>query len=215
MTAKKKTGETVKIKEANIQRVTAKIRGIAPYVQNRMTAKAIANMREDMEDPAGKKRRARERKEEARDFEQECEQSTRVSTEGWYGIPSNGLGQALVDAVRLVEGLTMTNTKMALTVIPDGFDARDGMPLTKITKGKPIMSVMLVDQNGRANLRSRPMWLPGWVATVTIEFDGDPLTKKDVANLLARVGAQIGIGSGRPFSKQSCGLGWGRFELVK
>jgi len=34
-----------------------------------------------------------------------------------------------------------------------------------------------------------------------------------VTNLLSRVGMQVGIGEGRPFSKNSAGMGWGTFEL--
>jgi len=32
--------------------------------------------------------------------------------------------------------------------------------------------------------------------------------------LLARVGMQVGIGEGRPDSKNSAGMGWGLFEVV-
>jgi hypothetical protein len=40
------------------------------------------------------------------------------------------------------------------------------------------------------------------------------LTEADIANLIARVGLQVGIGEGRPDSKQSAGLGFGLFEIV-
>lgn len=35
----------------------------------------------------------------------------------------------------------------------------------------------------------------------------------DVANLMNRVGAQVGIGEGRPDSKNSAGMGWGLFSI--
>jgi len=36
----------------------------------------------------------------------------------------------------------------------------------------------------------------------------------DIANLVLRAGIQVGIGEGRPFSKNSCGMGWGTFEIT-
>jgi len=39
-------------------------------------------------------------------------------------------------------------------------------------------------------------------------------TSSDVVNLFNRVGAQVGIGEGRPDSKASAGLGFGLFEIV-
>jgi len=76
------------------------------------------------------------------------------------------------------------------------------------------VSVLPVTQGQSTNLRARPIWEAGWEAKVTIEFDYKVLSANSVVNLLAQVGRRIGIGSGRPFSKQSCGLGWGRFEVI-
>jgi hypothetical protein len=53
-----------------------------------------------------------------------------------------------------------------------------------------------------------------WSATLRIRYDAGMLTDSDVVNLLARVGLQVGIGEGRPDSKQSAGLGFGLFELI-
>jgi hypothetical protein len=40
------------------------------------------------------------------------------------------------------------------------------------------------------------------------------LSDTDVVNLISRVGLQVGIGEGRPDSKQSAGLGYGLFEIL-
>ena len=53
-----------------------------------------------------------------------------------------------------------------------------------------------------------------WKCKLRIRFDADQFTKEDIANLLARVGLQVGIGEGRPDSKKSAGMGWGLFELT-
>jgi ribosomal protein S17 len=41
----------------------------------------------------------------------------------------------------------------------------------------------------------------------------DQFKVQDVANLLSRVGEQVGICEGRPDSKNSAGMGWGTFQV--
>ena len=53
-----------------------------------------------------------------------------------------------------------------------------------------------------------------WAADITIRWDADQFTVEDVSNLLSRVGLQVGIGEGRPDSKNSAGMGWGLFEIA-
>jgi hypothetical protein len=65
---------------------------------------------------------------------------------------------------------------------------------------------------GVADIRVRPMWRQ-WTCSINVVFDGDQFTKQDVINLFHRAGVQVGIGEGRPFSKQSNGLGYGLFEV--
>jgi hypothetical protein len=88
------------------------------------------------------------------------------------------------------------------------------VPLVKLDAGQPERLDMAVrNQTGVADIRVRPMWRQ-WGATLRIQFDGDQFTAKDVANLLGRVGLQVGIGEGRPDSKNSAGMGWGLFEVA-
>ena len=53
-----------------------------------------------------------------------------------------------------------------------------------------------------------------WEADLTVEFDADTITAESVVNLLDRAGRQVGVGEGRPFSKNSNGQGWGTFSVV-
>ena len=71
------------------------------------------------------------------------------------------------------------------------------------------------NESGVCDLRPRPMWRKGWEAVVRVRFDGDQFTLIDVANLLLRAGMQVGIGEGRPDSRNSCGMGWGLFRLAE
>jgi hypothetical protein len=59
----------------------------------------------------------------------------------------------------------------------------------------------------------RPMYFP-WSANLRIRFDAGQFTYTDIANLLMRVGEQVGIGEGRHDSKKSGGMGWGTFRIV-
>jgi hypothetical protein len=54
-----------------------------------------------------------------------------------------------------------------------------------------------------------------WSAHVKIRWDADQFSLEDVTNLLARVGAQVGICEGRPDSRNSPGQGWGLFEVQR
>ena len=66
---------------------------------------------------------------------------------------------------------------------------------------------------GVADIRVRPMWRE-WAADVKVSYDADQFTLQDVTNLMQRVGMQVGIGEGRPDSRDSAGLGWGTFVLA-
>jgi hypothetical protein len=83
----------------------------------------------------------------------------------------------------------------------------------KIISNPPERIESLVrNDNGGADIRVRPMWRE-WEADVTLEFDADMITPESVINLLDRAGRQVGIGEGRPFSKDSVGQGWGTFRV--
>lgn len=189
-----------------------KIRGVAPYVQNKFSAKAKMELKETAQS-TGK----RSRKIVARDLQQEYEEAKHISTDGWCGIPAPAFRAAMISACRLTN-YTMTAAKLSFFVIADGFDADDATPLVKITKGEPQYHESMVRDSGMTRaprVRARPMWAPGWEATLMIRFDAGQFQIRDVANLLVRAGMQVGIGEGRPDCKSSGGgMGWGLFEIV-
>jgi hypothetical protein len=206
-----KTKQTVvAIKPANIEFARFKIHGTAPYVQARFTQKAMQAMHEKMS--AGST--ANKKKEKAaRNFEDDFEQAHHRSTEGWVGIPAGAFRQAMISACRLV-GFKMTLAKLSVFIDADGFDAVDGIPLIRLEAGDAEYTEMAVrNATGVADLRVRPMWRT-WGATINVKYDADQFSITDVTNLMARVGIQVGIGEGRPDSRDSAGLGWGTFEIV-
>lgn len=203
--------EVAVVARPNIRFTPITIRGDAPYVQHKFTAKSQAQMRRDQEDGGRAKGK---NKKEPRDFAAECEASTHRSTDGWHGIPAAGIRAAMISACR-VAGLVMTRAKLSVFIVPDGFDEQ-GTPLVRITKGKPKPhdDMVRVD-SGQPMPVTRPMWAPGWEAVVTVRYDGDQFDAQSVCNLLHRAGLQVGLGEGRPDSKRSSGMGWGTFEVVR
>lgn len=203
----------VQIAAPNMQVAAFKIRGTTPYVQNKFSGKGRDMMKAAQEaGSVGKKGKKREPK----DFKKCFEAAMYVGPKGEHGIPCGAFRRALVSACRTV-GFTMTHAKIGLFIMEDFYDESDiGSPLVKIAKGKPeYFEATVRNASGVVDIRARPMWKPGWEATVTIRFDGDMFTVQDVANLLSRAGEQIGIGEGRPDSKDSCGMGWGLFQLIE
>lgn len=180
--------------------------GTAPLVQHRFWKKAEI-MASQAAGKTGKKTRHA-----PRDFEADYLKSAHRAVEGWYGIPASSFRNAMISACRLV-GFKMTLAKLSVWVKQDGFDS-DGYPLVRITSGEPRRHDAYVrNQTGVVDIRSRAMF-DEWQATVKITFDADQFTLTDIVNLLARCGGQVGIGEGRPDSKESAGMGWGTFRLM-
>ena len=184
--------------------------GTAPYVQCAFPAKAREMMKAKQMAGSQAKKGA---KRDAKDFDLCYQQAQHVSREGWNGIPASGFRAGLISACRLVD-FKMTRAKLSLFVVADGFDNLDGTPLVKITKGKPhYVEHAVRNATGVADIRARPMWDEGWEAVLRLTWDADQFSTQDVANLLMRVGLQVGVGEGRPDSPNSAGMGWGTFAI--
>ena len=208
--ATKTTATTVAISPPDFRRCILTLKGISPLVINRFSAKAMDQMRQTQE--AGSTSRSRKIR-EAKDFDALFEGGKHISHECWEGIHAASFRNAAISACRAC-GFKMTHAKLAFSVIEDGFDKVDGAPLVKITNGEAEQWVAPTrNATGVIDLRSRPMYRE-WGATLRIRYDAGMLTEADIANLIARVGLQVGIGEGRPDSKQSAGLGFGLFEIV-
>lgn len=200
----------VVITPPDIRTIEVQIEGTSPLVINKFSAKAKEiMMATQMAGSTAKSRKVRE----AKDFEELYNGARHISSEGWDGIHAASFRNAAISACRAA-GFVMTKAKLAIFIEPDGFDAEDMTPLVRITKGEPQMVVSPCrNASGVIDLRPRPTYFP-WAATLRIQHDAGILTQTDVVNLMARVGMQVGIGEGRPDSKQSAGVGNGLFRLV-
>lgn len=208
----KKDDVVAVIKAPNIVRTTIRIKGTAPFVQNKFSHKARMKMMEAMATPAAAKKGKAAR--DPRNYDDDFIHAQHMAVAGWNGIPCPAFRAAMIDACRTV-GMVMTKAKMSVFILPDGFDKDDGTPLVKLIAGEPERMESLVrNDNGGADIRIRPMWRE-WECDVTLEYDEDMITGESVINLLDRAGRQVGVGEGRPFSKNSVGQGWGTFTVVQ
>lgn len=205
--------EKVAITPPNMLTARFQIIGTAPLVQNKFSQRVLEGMAADQAaGPSAKKRSKRD----AKDFDLCVREATHIAEDGWAGIPASAFRAGLISTCRLLQ-FPMTLAKLSIFVVADGYERdRFGVqPLVKITKGKPERTDFAVrNATGVADIRPRPMWTEGWEAVVTIRFDADQFTLDDVTNLLARMGEQVGIGAGRPDSKESAGMGWGTFRIT-
>lgn len=205
----KKTETHITIPEPNLPVAAFRIRGTAPYVQHKFSAKVKHGMLEKQQ--AGSTGRSKKTTKK-RDVEQDYIDAQHFDSDGNNGMPAAAFRSAMISACRLV-GFQMTKAKLSVFIEADAYDADEGSPLVTII-GAPEMHTSAVRlATGVASVAVRPMWRE-WEAVLRVRWDADQFTQTDVANLLMRAGMQVGIGEGRPDSKSSHGMGWGTFEIV-
>ena len=202
--------QTFAISPPNIREMIAPIIGMSPLLVCRFSQKSIEQMvAKQTKGTQAKKGAARA----ARDFGADFQGARHIAEDGWDGIHAGAFRNAMISACRLV-GFKMTIAKLSVFITPDGFDRVDGVPLVRILGGEPERNLMHTrNATGVVDLRVRPMWR-AWTMNVRVSFDADQFRIPDVLNLLARAGAQVGIGEGRPDSRTSAGMGMGLFRLA-
>jgi hypothetical protein len=205
------TSKTVQITPPNIKTAVFKIEGTAPLVIHRFSQKAKNGMLAKI--AAGSTSGSKKKKHEPTNTNDTFNAARYISKEGWDGFNVSSIRCALISACRLV-GFKMTLAKMSAFVLADGRDAAEPeVGLIRIY-GKPRKTEMVARvETGQAYVTVRPSY-DEWKATIRVRFDGDQFTVEDVSNLLARAGEQVGIGEGRPDSKNSAGMGWGTFRII-
>ena len=208
-----KTGkERVTITAPKIKTIKIKIIGTAPYLQCRFAAKAIAKImtKQQAGSTATKGKKASH---PPRDYDDDFKGAIHKSADGWYGIPATAFRQAAISACRLVN-FKATLAKLSIFIDAEGYDEVDSTPLVRIDS-KPEKHVMMgrnSDMNRTPDVRVRAIYKK-WSATLTVRFDEDQFHTADVVNLFMRIGQQVGVGEGRPDSRNSAGMGLGTFDV--
>lgn len=203
-----KRDAALSVRAPNMATMEICIIGESPFVQNKFSEKAKQQI---MATQAAGSTAGSKKTRKPKDFDQVCQDATHFSRQGWIGMAAPAFRKAMISACRTV-GFKMTLAKLAVFVKPDGYDRDDGMPLVRIYGKWRRHDMAARNDNGSVDIRSRPMW-ENWAAKVTVRFDADIFTQTDIANLMVRVGMQVGVGEGRHDSKDSAGVGWGEFRL--
>lgn len=200
----------VTISAPKIRAISFPIIGTAPLVLHRFSIKVKKEMREAMEKGNTGSRGKKALK--PVDFKENFQMAKYVHADGWEGFNASAIRKAMISACRLAR-FKMTIAKLSIFVIEDGWDMFEPeFPLVKI-KGKARSLVMpVILSNGSPMMCARPCY-DKWEATLNLRYDSDQFSDTDIANLVTRVGMQVGIGEGRPDSKNSAGMGWGTFEI--
>ena len=199
----------VTIKPPNFGTATFHIAGCAPLVIHRFSSKTKEQMKQKME--TGKAAGSKKNR-EAKSTDETFEQARYRSEEGWDGFHAGSVRNAMISACRLV-GFKMTLAKLSLFVEADGWDRDEPqIPLIRIYGKATKQEDMARVDTGQPYVTVRAAY-HGWKAKIKIRWDADQFTIGDVSSLLSRVGLQVGIGEGRPDSKNSAGMGWGLFTI--
>ena len=198
----------ISISKPNYQSIKFKIVGTAPLMVHHFGEKARKQMidkQTGVNQVKGKR--------PPKDYKKEFESARYVSTAGWDGFYAGSIRNAMIAAVRYVDGLQMTKAKGLFFVQAQGFDKSDGSPMVRILGSKAVHDTRPArNDDGGADIRNRPRY-DKWHAEVVIDFDADAMTATDVANLLHRAGTSVGICDGRPGSPNSNGMGFGTFKV--
>ena len=202
------TQPVITISRPNFEQAQFQIEGTSPYVQHSFSQQSLETMLEAQLKRGGTKGKKRS----PRNLDEDYEGAIHIGEDGHFGIPASAFRSAMIDACRMV-GFQMTRAKMSVFCLADTIDVTSGQPLVRIHGNPERVKSHVRLKTGVASVAIRPMW-KGWSAKPIIQWDADQFSHADVANLLARAGMQVGIGEGRPYSKDSHGTGWGTFRLV-
>lgn len=207
---KPSNGESVRIKAPDIRLAKFEITGTTPLVVHRFSTKAKKEMLDKMIKPP-----ARGAKPERKPLDQEAQynEARYMSKDGWDGFNAAAVRCAMISACRLTNA-KMTLAKLSIFIEADGLDKDEPQyNLVRIYGDRQRLDAIGRLDSGAPNPVSRPMYFP-WRATLRIRYDADQFKLDEVANLLNRVGQQVGLCEGRYDSKNSAGQGWGCFALT-
>ena len=138
--------------------------------------------------------------------------------DGWDGFNATSIRKACITACKLC-GYKMTMAQLSVFVVPNGWDSIEPqIPLIRIDKEPRMQRDVARVQSGvskKPYLCHRPAY-DDWSSKVQMRWDADQFNVTDIANLMTRVGDQIGIGEGRPDASSSggAGMGWGLFDII-
>lgn len=177
----------IKIPAPNIQMLTVTIEGTAPLICHQWSEKAKKMIKDKQ---AGEKKKVRE----LRNPEEEYKSSYYKNSNGEIAFPALCIKQAMVNAARNIEGVTMTILRGSI------FVKGDHLGLITVDYKSERMREDMVRLGGMSNpadIRYRGE-LSDWSMKIVIEHNADVISAPMVLNLLNTAGFACGLGEWRP-----------------
>lgn len=177
----------VNIPIPNIESLSVSIIGTSPLIFHKWSEKAKRMMQDKQAKKANRGR-------EVRNPEKEYEESFYYDSNKNIAFPALSIKQAIVDATRNVEGVTMSLLRGAVFVRGD----KEG--LIPVSYKEKLMREDMVRLGGIGNpadIRYRGQ-LNDWSMKFLVQYNADILSAEQVINLLNLAGFSGGLGEWRP-----------------
>jgi hypothetical protein len=195
----KQQPKTVEVMEFSIKEVAIPIIGISPLIVHAWSEKSKRMITDKQ---AGK---AKNKKHEIRNPEEDYEQAKHKSPQGWDGFPAAGFKASMIRACKMI-GMVMKDTQTSFFIKADCEQSQ----LVKIHGASRMRTDMVRVGMGSSDIRYRPEY-PEWYAELTIEFNSGVLSIDQVFQLVKAAGYGCGVGEMRPEKGK---FNYGRFKLA-
>jgi len=190
---------SVEVVEFSIRQVTIPIMGISPLIIHAWSEKS-KRMISDKQ--AGK---AKNKKHEIRDPQDDYEQAKHISEDGWEGLPAAALKAAMIRGAKMV-GMIMKDTQAAFFVNADC----EKTQLVRIHGDSRMRTDMVRVGMGAADIRYRPEY-PEWYMELNIDFNEGLISIDQLHQIVKAAGYGNGLGEMRPEKGK---FNYGRFKLA-
>lgn len=194
-----KQKQVVEVVDFAIKEVVIPVVGISPLIVHAWSEKS-KRMISDKQ--AGK---AKNKKHEIRDPDDDYEQAKHISPLGWDGFPAAGFKAAMIRGAKMI-GMVMKDTQTAFFIRADCEETQ----LVRIHGESRMRTDMVRVGMGSSDIRYRPEY-PTWYAELTIEFNEGILSLDQIHQLVKAAGYGCGIGEMRPEKGK---FNYGRFKLA-
>lgn len=192
--------ETAELKDLDIRTVEVKIQGLSPIILHRWSDKAKEEM-------LNKQMKKSNKGKEAKNPEEQFEDSVYRLDDGSPAFPADGFKKAMVRGAKAL-GLTMTDIKGAMFVIGE-YSSKEDRQLVPIQGDLSMREDTVRLSTGTADIRYRAQVM-NWEATLQITFNAGVVSFDYIVNMLNAAGFGVGVGDWRP---ERDGV-FGRFQVV-
>lgn len=191
--------EVVQIPQIEVERMIVRVVGDSSLISHRWSEKAKKQMLDKQMKVAKKGR-------EAKDPEQDFQDSIYHHPDGGYAFPSIAFKSAAVSACRFTDGTKMTVARGAFHVEGE-FVKIDGPEAGMAIEPEPREDMVTIGM-GTADIRYRAEF-KNWSAQIPVAYNKHALSKEQIINLFNLAGFGVGVGEWRPEKNGA----FGRFHV--